>query len=425
MLRVLGCLCFPYTRPYNQHKLQLHSQPCVLIGYGLSQKGYCCLSLFTNKFFVFRNIQFDETKLSFKTNPSLSALLPSEPLSTVPLNLLPSPLISQPTSPNLILRLGLDLSHPISTTHQSFSWPDNLACLSPTHQSFSRATASPDPLPLIPPSNGHEDSNLPSIIHPANLVPSHPLPQNSHPMVTRSKDSSLKLKSFPDFVAHHASLEIDPTSFNQATYSLHWREAMSHELNALANNKTWTLAPHPSNQRIIGCKWVYKTKRNPDGSVERYKAHLITKGYNHEIGIDYVDTYSPVIRATTIRAILSLVVSSNWPIKQFDITNTFLNGDLNEQVYMHQPQGFINFSHSDYVCLLYKSLYDLKQAPQAWFQKLSDSLLQLGFKSSSYDPSLFLSHFHGHVTLILVYVDDILVIGSSTASVHECIAQLS
>jgi Reverse transcriptase (RNA-dependent DNA polymerase) len=160
---------------------------------------------------------------------------------------------------------------------------------------------------------------------------------------------------------------------------------------------------------IIGCKWVYKTKRDPDGSVERYKARLVVKGYNQEAGIDYVDTYNPVIRATTIRAILSLVVSSNWPIKQLDISNAFLNGDLTEQVYMHQPQGFIDSSHSDYVCLLHKLLYGLKQAPRAWFQKLSDSLVQLGFKSSSYDPSLFLFHSHDHVTLVLVYVDDIIV----------------
>jgi Reverse transcriptase (RNA-dependent DNA polymerase) len=92
-------------------------------------------------------------------------------------------------------------------------------------------------------------------------------------------------------------------------------EKLSQELDALANNKIWTLIPPPSNHRIIGCKWVYKTKRDPDGIVERYKARLVVKGYNQEVGIDYVDTYSPVIRATTIRAILSLVVSSNWPIK--------------------------------------------------------------------------------------------------------------
>jgi Reverse transcriptase (RNA-dependent DNA polymerase) len=121
----------------------------------------------------------------------------------------------------------------------------------------------------------------------------------------------------------------------------------------------------PNDKKVISCKWIYKVKRRSDGSVEHYNTRLVAKGYNEEAGTDYVETYGPVIRATTIRVILSLVVSSNWPIRQLDVFNTFLNGNLTKMIYMHQPQGFADPSHPDYVCLLHKSLYDLKQASRA------------------------------------------------------------
>jgi Reverse transcriptase (RNA-dependent DNA polymerase) len=120
-----------------------------------------------------------------------------------------------------------------------------------------------------------------------------------------------------------------------------------------------------------------------------------------------------------------LAVCSDWKIKQLDVSNAFLNGDLKETVYMHQPQGFIDSQHPDHVCLLKKSLYSLKQVPRAWFEKLQESLLHLGFQPSNYDPSLFLSHHQGQTTLILVYVDDIIVTESNPDLVQYYITQLS
>jgi Reverse transcriptase (RNA-dependent DNA polymerase) len=200
---------------------------------------------------------------------------------------------------------------------------------------------------------------------------------------------------------------------------------MATELNALATNQTWTLLPPPTNKKVIGCKWVFKTKRNPDGSVECYKARLVAKGFNHEPSVDFEETYSPFIRATTIRVILSIVVSSNWSIKQLVVSNAFFNGDLTEIVYMDQSQGFIDQNHPNYVCLLQKSLYGLKQALRAWFVKLSTTVVSLGFKPFCYDPSLFLSHKNNQILLILVYVDDLIITGSNTNQIVDCIVQSS
>ena len=134
---------------------------------------------------------------------------------------------------------------------------------------------------------------------------------------------------------------------------------MKDEYAALVRNRTWSLVPRPSNRPIIGCRWIYKTKLSPTGHVDRFKARLVARGFHQEGGIDYLDTFSPVIKVTTIRLLLLIVVSKNWQIRQLDISNAFLHGDLTELIYMEQPQGFKDSAFPHYVCQLRKSLYGL------------------------------------------------------------------
>jgi hypothetical protein len=158
---------------------------------------------------------------------------------------------------------------------------------------------------------------------------------------------------------------------------------MEAEFHALQQNQTWRLVPRPARANVVGSKWVFKLKYRPDGSVDKHKARLVARGFTQRFGVDYEDTFSPVVKPATVRLVLSLAVSRGWHLRQIDVNNAFLHGLLDEEVYMQQPPGFEDPQHPSYVCKLQKALYGLKQSPRAWYSRLSDKLQQLGFSSVS------------------------------------------
>jgi len=199
---------------------------------------------------------------------------------------------------------------------------------------------------------------------------------------------------------------------------------MNTEFDALLQNRTLTLVPPDSATNIVGCKWVIRLKRKADGSIDRYKARLVAKSFHQQPGIDYGKTYSPVIKPTTVRIVLSLALSHGWPIHQIDIQNAFLHSNISEVVYMSQPPGFAHPQFPNHLCKLQKALYGLKQAPRAWFSRFSGKLLTLGFKASQSDTSLFLYQSATCTILVLIYVDDILITSSSSSAVRDLLSTL-
>uniref|UniRef100_A0A2N9EH56 Reverse transcriptase Ty1/copia-type domain-containing protein n=1 Tax=Fagus sylvatica TaxID=28930 RepID=A0A2N9EH56_FAGSY len=191
----------------------------------------------------------------------------------------------------------------------------------------------------------------------------------THPMTTRSQANIFKPKPmFPGIIKYPLPKALlatqthglhEPTCYTEASKSPEWRIAMNQEFIALLKNGTWTLVPPNPHSNVVGCKWVFRIKRKADGSIE-----------------------SLVIKPITIRIVLSLAVASNWDIRQLDVTNAFLHGNLSEDVYMTQPPGFVHSSYPTHVCHLRKALYGLKQAPRAWYSRLSNRLLHLGFHGS-------------------------------------------
>ncbi|KAJ9683081.1 hypothetical protein PVL29_018886 [Vitis rotundifolia] len=250
---------------------------------------------------------------------------------------------------------------------------------------------------------------LPCSSSPVSSLPSHTTPSTSSPLLTNMPSSTTSL---PDLIqVPFADISTsEPHLINQhpmAVKDPNWVLAMEKEFSTLQRNNTWHLVPLPSNSNIIGCKWVYKLKYKPDGTVDRYKARLVAQGFTQTLGLDYFETFSPIL------------------VHQLDVQNAFLHGDLEEHVFMYQPPGFINSQFPSHVCKLNKALYGLKQAPRAWYTKLSTSLLSWGFQASRADNSMFIHHSAQDILILLIYVDDILVIGSNSAQVSSFITRLN
>ncbi|UYV71448.1 hypothetical protein LAZ67_8003257 [Cordylochernes scorpioides] len=185
-------------------------------------------------------------------------------------------------------------------------------------------------------------------------------------------------------------------------------KAMEEEFDSLIENKTWELVDPPKNRNIIGTKWVFKTKCNSDGSVERHKARLVAKGYSQQYGIDYEETFAPVVRQSTIRMFLALAVEYNLILHQMDVQSAYLNGEIKEEIFMTQPENFVSRKYPEKVCRLKKAIYGLKQAGIVWHEKLDNELKNLGLKQLQSDNCVYIKHDEG-ILLVAIYVDDLII----------------
>ncbi|KAJ0733108.1 putative RNA-directed DNA polymerase [Helianthus annuus] len=384
-LRVFGCLCFPYLRPYNQHKIDFRSTPCIFLGYSPSHHGYQCLDQTTHRIYIARHVRFNEHVFPSLTEPSIDP--PSSSTAATSFSTIPDPPLAIFDNPS------------IPTTEPS----------PPTPPISEPVQTTP-----IPQTNTTQPTSSPSQPTTPRYRPPHLRP---HPKSRKIFDPSAN-------IATTSTVPSEPTSFTVANESAEWRQAMAAELHALHRNGTWSLVPPVPNSNVIDCKWVYRLKTDQHGNLTRHKARLVAKGFLQQSGIDYHETFSPVVKPATIRTVLSLAVSNKWSLKQLDVQNAFLHGDLHETVYMRQPPGFKDPKHPNHVCKLHKSLYGLKQSPRAWFTKLSNVLQHLGFHGSKTDPSLFILNRSGTHVYLLVYVDDIIITGNDPNTVNSIIASL-
>jgi hypothetical protein len=199
---------------------------------------------------------------------------------------------------------------------------------------------------------------------------------------------------------------------------------MEEEFAALITNNTWDLVPRPIGSNVVTGKWIFKHKFNSDGSLEQYKARWVLHGFTQRLGVDYDETFSPVVKPATVRTILSLAVSRSWPVHQLDVKNAFLHGTLSETVYCSQPTRFVDPAQPDCVCLLNKSLYGLKQAPRAWYSRFATYITSLGFVEAKSDTSLFVFRRGTDTVYLLLYVDDIVLTASSAALLQQTISAL-
>lgn len=228
----------------------------------------------------------------------------------------------------------------------------------------------------------------------------------------------------PDRFMAGAALGADeePRTFKEAMSSpqaSEWKLAMDEEMTSLLENGTWTIEALPPGAKALPVKWVYKVKRGTDGRLERYKARLVVQGFRQVPGVDFNEVYAPVSKHTTLRVLLATAAAQDLELDHLDVKTAFLNGEIEEVIYIRQPPGYES-GDPNLVCRLNKSLYGLKQAPRAWNQKLTAELEKLGFKPSEADPAFFVLQEDGDTVYLLVYVDDLL-LGSKSPIVLSAV----
>jgi hypothetical protein len=345
----------------------------------------------SGRVYISRDIIFDETKFPFSNIPS-SNVAPTMDNSSINLNtnhihIFPGNFMHAARNPGAISMESSDLApttaapDPAQDTSQfgmstSGSQPGSLRQQPSTPSSPVDARQTSQSSPRSPPvsptaqtpnTSGDQAGSEPihAMSEPATqleaVLPNPP----AHPHRTRLSHNLWQLKICIDGTVTYSAVRTTdavPTSHVIALVNPLWQSAMHEEFQTLIKNKTWHLIPPRPGLNIIDCKWIFKLKHKVDGSINRYKARLVAKGFKQQYGVDYDNTFSSVVKPTTIRLLLSLAISRGWSLRQIDIQNAFLHGHLEEAVYMKQPPGFVYSAHLTYICKLDKSLYGLKQA---------------------------------------------------------------
>jgi len=396
-IRVFGCMCYNSTLVFNRNKLDPRANASVFLGFKSNVKGYIVLDLKNHSINVSRNVVFYENYFPYsqKTNDDTNVnssdipLPVSENYHSIMTDIIKSPCVDIDNVDNESL-----------SSNEAEPNIDHSTC-----QRESRARRPPSYL-----KDYHTFSAA------SELAKNVRYPIESYISYSKISPSFRKVISAIDS-------NVEPTSYEEAIKDERWNAAMNEEVQALQKNNTWTVTTLPENKVAIGCRWIYKTKYKADGTVDRFKARLVAKGYTQMEGLDYLDTFSPVAKLTTVRLLLSLTAINGWHLKQLDVNNAFLHGDLNEEVYMDLPLG-MKSTKPNQVCKLHKSLYGLKQASRQWYDKLSTFLISHRFKQANADHSLFTKTKHSSITALLIYVDDIILAGNDLAEINNITNEL-
>lgn len=268
---------------------------------------------------------------------------------------------------------------------------------------------------VVPPF--HNSDQMTNEASSNEIVTNEPIVEQSQGIALRRSQRQRKSALPNDYVIYLQECDYDvgttndPVSYSEAINNVDydkWIDAMNDELKSMAHNEVWDLVELPHGYKKVGCKWVFKTKRDSNGNIERYKARLVAKGFTQKDGIDYKETFSPVSKKDSFRIITALVTHFDLELHQMDVKTTFLNRSLEEEVYMDQPDGFKNAGTEHLVCKLKKYIYGLKQASRQWYLKFNDTVTSFGFKENIVDRCIYLKVSGGKFIFLILYVDDIL-----------------
>lgn len=414
-LRIIGCKCYAHIPKSNRMKLDKKAQKGILIGYD-GNEGYRIWDKVNHKLIRSRDVTFEETPLlgcnteketliepqpSTSTNKTIRYELPDLQDKPSDMTMQQDDTRDQQASTNVPLLNGTPL---FQCEYNEVDEEDEHVVrdvqevqdvqLEPNHienESFETVESEDE-------DTEHENRSL-----------TEPEIEQAGRMTLRNRDNLRPPSRYRDHVCNiNLTLNAaEPKTFKEAMSGVDrekWQEAINSEINSLEENETWELVELPKGRKAIPCKWLFKIKTNADGTLDKYKARLVIKGYSQKEGLDFYETFSPVARSSTIRALLSVAAKEKMSLSQFDVSTAFLYGKLDEEIYMKPPEGYA--TNPKLVFKLKKSLYGLKQAPRCWNRCITDYIVDIGFKQSKADPCLFTRRRGKSKIVLALYVDD-------------------
>lgn len=357
-LRIFGSIAYIHIPDCDRRKLDSKSVRCMFVGYCDTTKAYRFWDAAVRRIKISRDAIFDE----LNPEPFNEPIMTDSSVSTPSVD----PDCAQPQ----------DVPDPITSTHHDAA------------------------IEILPPT-----TNSVTTIHPR-----------------RSTREPQPKRSWAEAASHDSNLTIDdqsePESYSDAIAgpnALLWNKAMSEEYKSLIDNKTWSLTTLPPGRSAIGCKWTFKIKRGSDGSIDRYKARFVAKGFSQRPGLDYGETYAPVIKHESLRIILSIAADRDLTMTQLDVKTAFLHGDVTEELYIRQPEGFVAAKQDHLVCKLHKGLYGLKQSSRLWNAKFNAFIVKFGLASTIADPCVYTRTNADELILLGIWVDDGLLCSTSAS----------
>lgn len=421
--RIFGSVCYNHVPAASRKKLDAKAVKCIMLGYE-SSSAYRLLNTENNKVIVGRNVTFNEREIFARLNGRETIFVPSddtdEMIDEIPntsdTSLLDNSAEAESTgnieeSVHNTKSDGVgnieEIIHSANTDGAGCSKDINngaeLDCTGNSKDNVNSVEATKDD------TGNNTGTRKPRMRRPTRFY---------------GVDDE-------DGVAHFALsaqcfVDNDPISLRDARERsdwLQWKNAVESEYASLIHNKTWVLCKLPPNRKTISCKWVFKLKRKANGDIEKYKARLVARGFTQEKGFDFNETYSPTARLTTFRVLMSMANHFGYFVHQMDVKCAFLNGSIQEEIYMEQPEGFVK--DNSLVCKLERSLYGLKQASRMWNERFHGFMLTIGFKRCESDNCLYTKFDGKTVAFVLLYVDDLCLISNSMERMNDIKSALS
>ncbi|CAL1397608.1 unnamed protein product [Linum trigynum] len=390
--KVFGCTAYVHIPDQHRKKLDDKSTPCHFLGLSAESKAYKLYNPNTKKIVVSRDVVFDEAKgWEWKSN-------------------------IQPVLTKIYWEDSEEGWYESDDEGEEQAMTSNEAAVAANNSQPAGATSHQETEVLDEEEEEGEDQQ--AVTPPVSHVPDFGLGPR-----TRTRPAHLDMYDCNFFTDTDwkamVALTTDPQTFEEAASDPKWNAAMQVEMQAIKKNQVWTLTDLPEGVQPIGLKWVYKTKLKEDGCVDKFKARLVAKGYSQQAGIDYTEVFAPVARWDTIRTLLALAAHHNLTVYQLDVKSAFLYGDLAEDVYVEQPQGFVVAGEERKVYKLNKALYGLKQAPRAWYSKIENYFHRAGFERSTYEHTLFIKRSGESFLMVSIYVDDLMYTSNSSSMIEE------